>query len=68
MAAAKQSPTILRLRKSQRLNELGKTVWSEDAAKARYTNGTAQRTENWIMEETFAAWDRSTRRNQVAGV
>ena len=60
MAVAKLSPTIFRLRKSQRLNRLGNTAWSEDAANATYINGTEQRTENWIIAETFSARDRST--------
>ena len=52
MAAAKHRPKYLRLRSSQRLNAPGNSLWMAEAANATYSQGTAQRTDSWIMSET----------------
>lgn len=58
--AAKHKPMMRRLRSSQRLNELGKTTTSEEAANAINNQGTARRTENWIIDDTPKGLDKST--------
>ena len=61
IAAAKHSPKIFRLRNSHRLNGPDNSARIEDAAKARYSEGIAHRTEIWIMEETPGPVDKSVR-------
>ena len=61
IAAAKHSPKILRLRSHHAVNGPGTSIRIDDAAKARYKQGTAHLTDGWIMEETPAPVDRSVR-------
>ena len=56
-----------RLRNNQRLKDPGSTAFKDDAAKATYNNGTAQRTDSCIIDETPSALERSMR-NMVSTI
>jgi hypothetical protein len=52
IATAKQSPKYFRLRSIHALKSEEKSACTDEAEKATSRQGTAQRTDSWIMEET----------------
>src|SRR5210317_144069 len=61
IAAAKHKPRNFLLRDSQRPSGPGQRICTDEAAKARSNQGTAQRTEAWIIAETAGPLERSDR-------
>ena len=71
MAVAKHRPMMRRFRSNQRLKDPGKTINSEEAANAKYNQGTASRTEKVIIAltaATFAMSSVDTFRNTAAHI